>query len=435
MSEIVDDLLNEVEQLENATKDLQSTAKVAKNNEYEFKNAQSAASSESHLIALQTAQTSQEAATQSQKAAQASIKQAEALKSEILELNESNFNWRKNVREAAKDFTSVKKKVAIMLIASIIFSLIAVSAMGYLFYAMKKQQAQFKGEILDIIATENTLLKKDITLKVDELASVIENLNIPLNQPAMPNNKTSKTKEMISLIDEFQMQQSEQKATSKDTTENTPETKTAAPVSKMMESDSAASKESIKTPEKPDISKTEVKGTLENKTENIEKQKPVEMAGVPKQPLEEKPMAHETLSNQKAEELISSVKWLKEHSVQKRQLDKVKGLINQIQAQLKAIKSNPSTMAKGKGLTAEQMKKLDGIGWLVRKQSKMITKLEKDIQALSKKPVSDKNYTKQLEQITKEQTKMRQQLVKVEESLGELTELSKEPPPYSYRAK
>jgi hypothetical protein len=65
---------------------------------------------------------------------------------------------------------------------SIIFSLVVLGAMGYLFYAMQKQQAIFKGEVLDIIATENTLLNKQVTLKIDELASVIENLEYEISQ-------------------------------------------------------------------------------------------------------------------------------------------------------------------------------------------------------------------------------------------------------------
>ncbi len=389
MSEIVDDLLNEVEQLESATKELESSTETVKQKQQTLADSSAKASSEAHLIALQTAKTAQEAASESQKAAEASIKQAEALKAEILELNESNFNWRQSVRNAGKDFKSAKSSMTIMLVTSIIFSLIAIGAAAYLLYSIKKQNEQYKGEVLDIIATENALLKKNITLKVDELAYVIENMQAPINQAAlhMQDHKPSAQTEPAV----------EQPAGSP----NEPALETTQPTEQEQTSEVAA-------------------------TETTD-QKPAEYH-------EAAPMVSQSaFSSEEGQQLISSVDWIKAHAVTGEDLQKVKSLVADLQQQLiKLEQQSPTTTTSG--LTADQIKKLDGIGWLVRKQSKAIEELEKQLSALQK-PSVGKDYTQQFQSISAEQKAMKKQLAQIEKALDELTELSKEPPPYSYRAK
>jgi len=193
MSDIVDDLLEEVEQLEKSTQALETSVQKTVNQSQQVNESNAKASAEANLLALETAKTAQEAAIQSHQAAQSSIKQADSLKSQALELTESNFNWRQAVRNAAKEFKPAKNSFTIMLATSIIFSLIALGAMGYLLYAMQKQEAQFKGEVLDIITTENMLLNKKITLKIDELASVVEMLSLQVSKQntAIQNNVVS----------------------------------------------------------------------------------------------------------------------------------------------------------------------------------------------------------------------------------------------------
>jgi len=386
MSEIVDELLEEVEQLESATKELESSVETVRTQEKQLESAQKQADSEVHLIALQTAKTAQEAAHESQKAAEASIKQVELLKAEMLELNDSNFNWRQSVRNAAKDFKSAKSSMSIMLTTSIIFSLIVLGAAGYLFYATQKQQAKYQGEVLDILSTENTLLKKHITLKIDELASMIENMNLPTHHAdsVISHDETIPATDVPEVIHAEDHNK-----------EHTEETAT------------------VETAKNQQHEKAEKLVVAENS----------------------EPASEEILQHQ--ETLLASVKWLQEHTLTHKELDALEAAINELKT---SMTENVGKQPSASALTDAQVKKIDGISWLVRKQSKTIQSLEEKIAQLKvAKPDTDtatiQTMKAELMDVKKHQLQMKAQLTEIQKTIDLLTELSKEPPPYSYRAK
>ncbi|WP_319557420.1 hypothetical protein [Thiomicrorhabdus sp.] len=136
--------------------------------------------------ALQSAQIAQETARHGQDAAESVIKLAEKLNSEIYELQEANRFWKQSTHKTQDELKAVHKRSAWMLTSGIIFSLMSLGAMGYLLYDSHHSNAQLKGEVLDIVQTEQRLLQNKVTMKMDELASTIELLSYQIQQKPLP---------------------------------------------------------------------------------------------------------------------------------------------------------------------------------------------------------------------------------------------------------
>lgn len=412
MSDIVDDLLEEVEQLEESTQALETTVKDTSNQNQQAQEANKKASSEAALIALEAAKTAQEASTQSHQAAQSSIKQAELLKAQTIELNDSNFNWRQAVRNAAKDFQAAKSSFSIMLITSIVFSLIVLGIMGYLLYAMQKEQAQFKGEVLDIIATENTLLNKKITLKVDELASVIESMtfqisklnksdantrvNIHATEPDMLEEDNLKT-HSINQEQAPEHHQSQHKQTE---IHHQPKQETT-----MHKSTHAKNNHSVNNDHAE---------TIHNSHDSQSKHEASSHE------------LHESQPNHEKSAQISS----HEFAELKTLVQKIITQQNILQSQVKQSSNTVSS-----GLTPAQVKKLNGISWLIRKQEKTLKAIQTRLGL--KTPVSnpgarDKSIINELKTLQQQQIQLQQNMSKMQSTIKTYTET---PAPYSYKAK
>lgn len=430
MSEIVDDLLHEVEQLEASTQDLESSVQKVNQQIDQAKKANQNASAEANLLALEAAKTAQEASIQSQKAAQTSIKQAEQLKAQALELNESNFNWRQAVRNAGKDFQSAKSSFAIMLTISIVISLAAAGAVGYLFYAMQKEEAKFKGEVLDIITTENTLLNKKITLKMDELASVIETLTYEvskINTGAAP-------------------------ATTMDI-----QSKAEMPMN---------DKHTVKQTEMP-----EEANIHSNKTETAVAMAPTKTDGHNHQEMTEKAVV-QAMNSQDIAEAVRPIieKAIKEHNhpmakmddtISKDEVNQLKTLVEQVLTQQTALqtqlnkqaemiqvaKKAQTTQAESKasrttnqpmmtsGLSEQQVKKLNDISWLIRKQSKTLKSIQARLGSTEKVAPASTTVIAELQNLKQQQTMLQQQLLNMQKGMKTLIEKANKPNPYKYQAK
>ncbi|MEA1988659.1 MAG: hypothetical protein U9N57_05555 [Pseudomonadota bacterium] len=383
MSDIVDDLLQEVEQLEESTQALDASVQKTVNQSQQVNASNAKASAEANLLALETAKTAQEAAIQSHQAAQSSIKQADSLKSQALELTESNFNWRQAVRNAAKDFKSAKSSFTIMLITSIIFSLIALGAMGYLLYTMQKQEAQFKGEVLDIITTENMLLNKKITLKIDELASVVEMLSLQVSKQntVMENNVIS-----------------------------------APPV----ESNNMEAKHSDTNKVDDSQKAQDSHSTDEQKVNVIEKT------------AHEESTHHSMIQEPSLPDTDSTTP-----QISAQEFAELKDMVEKVLTEQKSLQEKVNqTPTSGSALTDKQLKKLNDISWLIRKQAKTL----KDIQARlnvkpSSKVQSNNTVLNELKNLHKQQGMMQQQMLDMQKTIKKYTEAPKEAPPYSYKAK
>lgn len=177
MSDTADDLLNELSNLNEATEEMEQKVTSATSKKASLdENSHKAASMDAVSVALEAAKTAHMAAEQSQHAADKAINLAHEQKTQIVELSDANIAWRQSLRSAAKDIKSARNAVSVMMSISITASLASVGALGWLLYSLNNQYEQLKGDVLDIITTENTLFTKNLTLKVDQLSSLIEAL-------------------------------------------------------------------------------------------------------------------------------------------------------------------------------------------------------------------------------------------------------------------
>lgn len=389
MSEIVHDLLKEVEQLETATKELEKTSSQADAYHQELLNKKSEHENNIQLLNLEAIKAAQEAATLSQQAAQASLNQGQKLKAEIFEISEANFNWRQAIRNAAKEIKSAKSTMTIMMVVAIIFSLSAAGAAGYFAYTLQKQNSQLKGEVMDILATEHTLLKKNFALKIDELAYVVENMNSSLSKIAV-SPAISAGKNMLSPSAPETI---EQNITADTLTNTSPEATDQLSLSLEKEQQNTLDK------------------NLLNNESQIEQNQ-------------------EALNNEELSKIQETLSHLK-NEVEKNNL-----LLTKIESE-KSIPSATNLSNTSTTASSENSKKLANLSWLIRQQSKKITTLEKAITQLKSLDSSSQvsQMSLMVSKVQKQHSEVQAQLQSIKKSLNELTELSKEPPPYSYKAK
>ena len=174
MTDIVDDLLQEVEELESSTQQLNETVQKVDEKKETLNDVPS--SVDANLLALETAKTSQEAASQSHNAAKSTIKLADQLKARNLELDDLSSSWRQATRTTLKDVGTAKNHFTLMMATTLVINIVALGVIGYLSYANSQKNSQATEEILDVIQTENMLLGKKVTKKMDELSGLTEAL-------------------------------------------------------------------------------------------------------------------------------------------------------------------------------------------------------------------------------------------------------------------
>ena len=424
MSDIMDDLLEEVELLEQSTEELESANQKTASQAQQLKEANERVASEANLLALETSKTAQSAAVQSHQAAQAAIKQAEALKEQVLELNESNFNWRQAVRNANKEIQSARTSFTIMLVTTVVFCLVALGSIGYLLYAMQKQEAQFKGEVLDMVSTENALLNKKITLKMDELASVIEILTEKVNQPAQAiNHKTPVNIESNETPLEDSQQDThkhempesaiDKSVTGKTEEIDTPEPESITPISKGKSEHEMDAKHSADQNTYSDAKSESVKLTIE------------------KAPIEEVKTASQIMTDETHVNKQTAM-------ISQEEYTELKNLIEQVLTEQKSLQSQAQSTASTSGLSPEQLKKLNGISWLVRQQAKTLKAIETrlGVESNGKALVSSNNTVlSELKNLQLQQGALQKQMQEMQSTIKKYTEQPKEAPPYSYKAK
>jgi hypothetical protein len=187
MSDNADDLLDELEQLEHASEKMTDDVQQAKNKRDELKTTETVSELDAAALSLESSKTAQLAAEQSQKAAEAAVKMSHEQKAQLMELGDANVAWRQALRTASRDLKSSKNAVSIMMGVSVTVSLSAAGAIGWMLYHQNQQQEAFENEVADILTTETRLFQKDMTLKVDQLASLIESMSADIRHLAQNN--------------------------------------------------------------------------------------------------------------------------------------------------------------------------------------------------------------------------------------------------------
>jgi len=348
MSNIVDDLLQDVEQLEASTLAMENDVQQL---EQHKKTLNDSAQTAQNTLLLETAKTTQEAAKQSHLAATTAIKLAEQLKARNSELEELSNNWRQAVRNTLREQQGAKKYFAIMMGTTLAVSIISLSAIGYLVYLLNQQSAHHKGEVLDIIQTESKLLSNKLVMKTDELASLTEAMSADIKRLSSLNpNIATLTPSDIKA----------KQAT------NVAATKTADPSQK--EADSTSTIEQLEAQHK-----------------------------------------------------------------------ELKTLMQKILSQQQKIKSLPAT--KPHKADPAQLKKLNDLSWLIRKQGKALKAIQKTIaenpnHTAHYKPLKTTLETLkgELATLSQQQTKIQQQLNTLQKSLEKQLKKPVEKPPYSYKS-
>lgn len=349
MSNIVDDLLQDVEELEVSTQVMDNDVQSLDQKKSTLHDSTQAAHNK---ILLKTAKTSQEAAKQSQSAATTAIKLSEQLKARSTELEELSNNWRQAVRNTLREQQTAKKYFAVMLSATLAISIISLSSIGYFFYLLNQQNAQHKGEVLDIIQTESTLLSNKITIKIDELAALTEGMSADIKYLNSQSNTSNIKQENVEPI-----------------TTNAKET------------------------------------TKEKST---------------------KPALNDSLSieqlNAQHKELKALIQELLSQASQKQTVKNI--------SQTKQSVTDPA-----------QIKKLNDLSWLIRKQNKALKTIQK---TLSQKLASSSNdkplqktltiLKKELSTLNQQQTDIQQQLKTLQESFSKYLKKPVQKPPYSYKS-
>lgn len=215
MKDIADDLLDDLEELEHSSSQLESNVENVIKNQQTLDKLSGESAMESAVFMLEASKLAQDSAVNSQLAAEVNLKLAKEQKIQIDELHEANNSWRQAMRTATQEIKGSRGFFTGMLITAIILGLIVSALIGGLLYTTNQYNAQFKTELIDLIQTETTLNHRQTTMKIDELASIIELLgnqsgtstitspkndnqtNIPLEL----NNTQSEAIENISLAE------------------------------------------------------------------------------------------------------------------------------------------------------------------------------------------------------------------------------------------
>ncbi|AZR82554.1 hypothetical protein [Thiomicrospira sp. S5] len=400
-----DDLLDELEQLENASAEMQEEVEKASEKNKALEASGEADHLDAAALSLEAAKTAQLAAEQSQSAAEAAIKISHEQKAQIIELSDSNVAWRQSLRAASNDLKTAKNAITIMMSVSIAVSVISVGIMSWLYYSLSKKHDALKGDVLDIITTENTLFNKNLNLKVDQLSSLIEALAADIQRLNIPRTDGASI---------------------------------------------SASKPAPEAPTNADM-KPEAEATQESVTNEVSQET---------QTATTEPKAVSESVTPASGAMIEAVqKDLKHYADERAQqyagIQALLQKIQDVQAKIEASTLHKTTQSAvapvevtSMGLTESQVKKLNGISWSVSEQRKLLKKIQATLDAQMKvsssktKGTSDtgalKNIDSSLKQLSKQVTELKSQQDHIQKKVQDLEtvtqELASRPNPYSYRA-
>jgi len=184
IDELLQDMseFDQAEEQEMTLENVEAPADKPKNTASESQKRANEETANSVNLALEAAKTAQEAASRSQDAAETTLKLAEQLKSQERILVEANFNWRQTLRNATSNFNKIKGQVVLMLATALVVSLVSVGILSFLLFAVQQQHQDFKDEILDMLHTERGMMDKTITIKMDEIAAMVEQVSYEVSE-------------------------------------------------------------------------------------------------------------------------------------------------------------------------------------------------------------------------------------------------------------
>ncbi len=186
MSDLTDDLLDDLDQLETTTTELEEMQVSTKKKQGEASQVSSANTIDAASLSLEAAKASQEAAIESQKAANTAINLSQELKATIFELSDSNNAWRQATHHTNLELKSARSSLNVTLFVVVFLSFISTSLAGWLLYKTFQENNENQVEIIDIIQTENVIFNQGIEHRINQISSLIEMLTMDIKRLEQP---------------------------------------------------------------------------------------------------------------------------------------------------------------------------------------------------------------------------------------------------------
>lgn len=174
MSDITDELLDELESLELNTNQLNQKVEDVKQSKKTLDHAPSADKINSTSLLLEASRVTQQAAQYSQETADINLKTSQKLQIQLDDMQEIALASRQAMRNANQDAKSSRKFVTALSVFSILTIGALTSITGWFLYSVQQDQNSLEQQVIDIIKTENNLNQRHLNLKINELASLIE---------------------------------------------------------------------------------------------------------------------------------------------------------------------------------------------------------------------------------------------------------------------
>ena len=461
MNDLTDDILSDLADLESSTEELTQKTSMAKNKHHTLEGLDSAQRIDSASLVLEAAKAAQEAATQSQHAAESAIKLSNDFKAQIIELSDSNASWRQTARSTSQDILKSRNAMLVTMSITVVMGVITTSLSAWFLYYNSKKQEMFKGEVLDLIQTENALNNKGITLKVDQLSSLIEALSADIQAlkiPNMPANTSAKEPihapvnihavnnddpiEMPETINAHDSGHNEQHGNS-DNQHTLPNAHVSkAPVENHVNNDEPMHNQDTHVTENEHM--PQKSSTSHDNHGTAGKPQETHPATTPPNHHDEHTMPHNEsqMGNQSYEELKNLVNLILE---KQQQLEAAILTQSQWLQKNKTITATQPVLVENSSMSDKQVKQLDGIGWLVRKQEKTLSEIQailKDSGKTSGTTGNDQgiqNIEKSLNELKAQIHNLAAQQKDIESQVTDLQaqtkKLSESPKPYSYQSR
>jgi len=383
-----DNLLNDLNDLDGAIDEMQEN--IVSNNEAKSKSngTNYSVAIDSATISLEAAQIAQASAEYSQTAIDTAIKLSHEQQESIQELADSNGAWRNSISQANISINNSKSTMGVMLTVSIIISLIAAGAIGYLYYTLDKSNKMMKGDVLDIISTELSLSGKKQQVKLDKLASFFEH-NSANSQVNASTNKVSSSSVL-------------------------------ANTSKAIKDNQISKKIILEQNKQQKIQLQKIESLLAKIDANLASNKTTAIQPAIKKELNSVKDTVITVDDSKIKKQIEVFNKLQQQQMQK--IEELLTKINSNQKNLHSKQTSPQAIAPIKvtamGLTESQLKKLNEISFAIQKQSKVLTTIQRKVSVKYKKP--KRVYKKSAKKVVQKRKLKKPQPNKIEKLLGEL---------------
>lgn len=193
MKDIADDLLDELVELEDSSRALEKQVKRVETNKKTLDKMANDSNASSMAVILEATALAQESAVHNQQAAEMNLKIHTEQKLQLEELSEVGTSWRHAIRAANQEVKTSKNFFIGIFVVTLFVAVAAIAGLSWLLISQQKNERQFQSNMLDLIQTESAMHYRQVNLKIDELASVLELVASENRLPLALSEKTTAT--------------------------------------------------------------------------------------------------------------------------------------------------------------------------------------------------------------------------------------------------